>query len=272
LSIHSNTEAKPTFWYAPDVAKAGYKVFPVKGKEPSIVGSFYGATDDVSEITAWIDEGRGHHDIAIATGVFGRVVAIDADTPEAFAEMCRKYGQPTYTTKRGGHWLFRHPRNGKVTSHKFAAGLDRKGDGGIVVVPPSKGRRWTYGIPPVDSLPMLPEEFWSKTKGPTPGERKLAREIKEQAAEAIANRVREITPNSDTGGRHEHLVHLCGVLLSRNVSLVDAEDILKGAWNRAGGDLLERALRRTPANLRGRQSASGSSPAASCAAASVATP
>lgn len=240
--------AEPTFWAAPEIAKAGYKVFPVKDKEPTIEGSFYGATDDLSEIAAWIEDGRGHHDVAIATGVFGKVVAIDADTPEKFEEMKAKYGPPTYTTKRGGHWLFKHPRNGKVTSTKIASGLDRKGDGGIAVVPPSKGRRWTNGIPRPESLPMLPSEFWSKTKGPTPGGRKIPRERKDAAAGVIAGHVRRITPGPGRG-RHEHLVHLCGVLLGREVSLVDAEDILKAAWGAVGGDLSERLDSEIPNTL-----------------------
>ncbi len=242
-------EIQPTFWAAPEIAKAGYKVFPVKDKEPTIEGSFYGATDDISEIAAWIEDGHGHHDVAIATGVFGRVVAIDADTPEKFEEMKAKYGPPTYTTKRGGHWLFLHPRNGKVTSTKIASGLDRKGDGGIAVVPPSKGREWTNGIPRVEDLPILPEEFWSKTKGPTPGERTMGQERKDAAAEVIAKHVKALEPNARGGGRHEHLVHLCGVMLGRNVSLVDAEDILKAAWGAVGGDLSERLDSEIPNTL-----------------------
>jgi hypothetical protein len=247
--------AAPTFWAAPEIAKAGYKVFPVKDKEPTIEGSFYGATDDLSEIAAWIEDGRGHHDVAIATGVFGRVVAIDADTPEKFEEMKAKYGPPTYTTKRGGHWLFLHPRNGKVTSTKIAPGLDRKGDGGIAVVPPSKGRGWTNGIPRVEDLPILPQEFWSKTKGPTPGERTTDQERKDAAVEAIAKHVKGIKPNAEAGSRHEHLVHLCGVLLGRGVSLVDAEDILKAAWGAVGGDLSERLDSEIPNTLASTQQA-----------------
>jgi hypothetical protein len=242
-------EIQPTFWAAPEIAKAGYKVFPVKDKEPTVAGSFYAATDDISEIAAWIEDGHGHHDVAIATGVFGRVVAIDADTPEKFEEMKAKYGPPTYTTKRGGHWLFLHPRNGKVISSKIAPGLDRKGDGGIAVVPPSKGREWTNGIPRVKDLPVLPEEFWSKTKGPTPGERTMGQERKDAAAEVIAKHVGALEPNASGGGRHEHLTHLCGVMLGRNVSLVDAEDILKAAWGAVDEELSERAEREVPNTL-----------------------
>ncbi len=182
---------------------------------------------------------------------------MDADTPEAFEEMEAKHGPPTYTTKRGGHWLCQHPRNGKVVSSKVKAGLDRKGDGGIVVVPPSKGRVWTNGIPRVEDLPILPQEFWSKTKGPTPGEKTTDQERKDAAAEVIARHVKGIKPNAEKGGRHEHLMHLCGVLLGRGVSLVDAEDILKAAWGIVGGDLAERLDTEIPNTLSTTRQAKG---------------
>ena len=240
---------EPTFWKAPEVFKAGYKVFPVKGKAPTVEGGFYQQAEDLSEIAAWIEEGRGHHDIGVTMGLPGRVVAIDADSPEAFAEMTAKYGPPSYTTRRGGHWLFRHPRNGKVSSNRIAPGLDRKGDGGYVVFPPSKGRQWTSGIPRIDDLPALPQEFWSKTKGPTPGERKIPQGRKDAAAACIAEHVQGIGPNAAEGGRHDHLRHLCGVLLGRDVSLVDAEDILKAAWGKVGGDLSDRLDSEIPNTL-----------------------
>lgn len=240
---------EPTFWAAPEVFKAGYKVFPVKGKAPAVEGGFYHQAEDLSEIAAWIEEGREHHDIGVTTGLPGRVVAIDADSPESFAQMEAKYGPPSYTTRRGGHWLFRHPRNGKVSSNRIAPGLDRKGDGGYVVFPPSKGRQWTDGITRVEDLPVLPQEFWSKTKGPTPGERRMPQDRKDTAAACIAEHVRGIGANAAEGGRHDHLRHLCGVLLGRGVSLVDAEDILKAAWGKVGGDLSGRLDSEIPNTL-----------------------
>jgi hypothetical protein len=253
--IHdSERERTPVFWAAPELIDAGYKVFPVDGKAPTVEGGFYGATVDKSQVAAWIEDGRGDHDIAVPTGVFGGLVVIDADDKESYDKMVEKYGPPTYTTKRGGHWLFKHPRNGKVVSNKIAPGLDRKGDLGYVIFPPSKGRTWTNGIARPEDLPELPREFWSKTKGPTPGERTIPQERKEAAAAIIAERVREITPGPERG-RHEHLRHLCGALLRQEVSLVDAEDILKDAWSKVGGDLSERAEREVPNTLATTQAA-----------------
>jgi hypothetical protein len=67
--------------------------------------------------------------------------------------------------------------------------------------------------------------------------------------EAIARHVKNITPGSDNG-RHQHLIHLCGVLLSREVALADAQAILIAAWKSVGGELAERAEREIPNTLR----------------------
>lgn len=246
-SVHQAEASRvPLFWAAPDLAKAGYPVFPVKGKEPTVKGGFYASTTDLSQIAAWIEEGREHHDVAMPTGLPSSVIIIDADIPETFAEMQAKYGEPTVRTPRGGHWWFSHPRNGKVTSNNIRGGLDRKGDGGYVAVPPSRGRSWTRGIPNRTSLPVLPEEFWPKKMEGSGAPRVLAAERKERAASVIASHVAGIA----AGKRHEHLKHLCGVLLSREVPAGDAEDILVTAWTKVGGDLTERAPREIPNTIR----------------------
>lgn len=152
--------------------------------------------------------------MAFATGVLSGVVVIDADSPETVAEMEAAYGRPAVRTRQGGHWYFRHPRNGKATSNKIKDKLDRKGDGGYVVAPPSRDRTWTNGMPDRAALPVLPRELWPKRTGKSDAPRTMAQERKERAADVIACRVAGISGK----GRHEHLTHLCGVLLSRNVS------------------------------------------------------
>jgi replicative DNA helicase len=229
-----------TFWAAPNLAKAGYPVFPLKDKVPSVSGGFYAATTDLSQVAEWITEGRDHHDVAFATGLPSRVVVVDADTPETYADMAARYGPPHVKTNRGGHWYFKHPQDGKVVSRSIAPGLDCKGDGGYVVAPPSRGRMWTNGIPDRDSLPPLPDELRPKSSAPRrePDDKRRVDEIsRERAAETIAWHVAQIPG----GKRHEHLCHLCGVLLSRKVSVEDASQILIGSWSRVGGDLVERA-------------------------------
>ena len=255
MSTANGSATAPVFWAAPDLAKVGYPVFPLKGKEPSVEGGFYAATTDLSQVAAWIEEGRAHHDVAFATGLPSGVVVMDADTLDAFERMRQGHGEPTVQTKRGGHWYFRHPRNGRVKSGKMSAGLDCKGDGGYVAAPPSRGRSWTDGIPDRTTLPVLPAEFRSKAAPSTAdGGATMPKELRERVAEAIACHVTNITPGPDKG-RHQHLTHLCGVLLSRDVGFADAEAILTAAWTKVGGDLAERAEREVPNTLRTTQQA-----------------
>jgi hypothetical protein len=255
LSTANGSGTTPVFWSAADLAKVGYQVFPVKDKEPSVEGGFYAATTDLSQIAEWIMEGRENHDVAFATGIVSGVVVLDADTPEAVARMEADYGAPTVWTRRGAHWYFRHPRNGKVRSRKVAEGMDCKGDGGYAVAPPSRGRTWVNGMPDPAALPVLPAEFHKRTTTNTADEgTSLPEELREKATEAIARHVKNIEPGSDNG-RHQHLTHLCGVLLSREVGFADAQAILIAAWKSVGGDLAERAEREVPNTLRTTQQA-----------------
>src|SRR5215211_7459421 len=99
----------PVFWSAPDLAKAGYQVFPVNGKNPTVEGGFYAATTDLSQIAEWIMEGREHHDVAFATGIASGVVVLDADTPEAVARMEADHGDHTARPTSGAaHYFLRH--------------------------------------------------------------------------------------------------------------------------------------------------------------------
>jgi Bifunctional DNA primase/polymerase, N-terminal/Protein of unknown function (DUF3987) len=241
----------PVFWAAADLAKAGYPVFPVKGKTPSVEGGFYAATTDVSQVAEWISEGREHHDVAFATGIFSGVVVLDADTPEAVAMMEVEHGEPTVRTERGGHWYFRHSRNGKVPSTPLRDGLDRKGDGGYAIAPPSRGRSWVDGMPDRDTLPLLPGVFRGKEAPPRDGWRTATSKEHGRAVEAVSRHVAGIA----AGGRHEHLKHLCSVLLSREIKFGDAERILVEAWRKVGGELAERAEREIPNTLRTTQQA-----------------
>jgi phosphotransferase system HPr-like phosphotransfer protein len=157
LSASRNGSAtQPTFWHAPELAKAGYPVFPVNGKEPTVEGGFYACSTDMSQIAEWIEDGHEDNDVAIPTGLPSGVVVIDADTPETYSKMEEEYGP-----------------------------------------------------------------------------------------EAIAARVARIPQ----GKRHEHLRHLCGVLLARGVAVGDAEDVLIAAWMKMGGELAERAEREIPNTL-----------------------
>jgi len=200
-------EDTPIFWAAPDLAKAGYPVFPVgSDKQPSVRGGFYAAARDVSQIAAWIEEGRGDHDIAIPTGLVTLTVIVDADTREAYSQMVAEYGEPAVKTSRGGHWYFAHPQDGKVISRRFAPGLDCKADGGYVIVPPSRNRVWTEGVPDLGGLPSLPKA--------------LKRTLREERPEGSCRReggLGEVGEEIADGNRNGTLTSLAGTMRRRGM-------------------------------------------------------
>jgi len=205
-SVHQAEATRaPTFWAAPDLAKAGHPVFPVgPDKEPSVRGGFYAATTDISQIAEWIQEGRADHDIAIATGLPTLTVVIDADTPEAYAQMVATYGEPTVKTKRGGHWYFAHPQDGRVRSRRFAPGLDCKADGGYVIVPPSRNRTWTDEIPDLRNLPRLPKEIHHR--------------LREESSRGSSSRVSgAVGGEIPSGNRNAALTSLAGSMRRRGM-------------------------------------------------------
>jgi putative DNA primase/helicase len=205
------TGSEPTFWAAPDLAKAGYPVFPVgPDKNPSVPGGFYAATQDLSQIAAWITEGCEDHDIAVPTGVMTRTVVIDADTADAYEKMRARHREPHAKTNRGGHWYFRHPQDGKVPSRPLEPGLDTKADGGYVVVPPSRGRTWTHGIPDLDALPELPKDLKRRLR-----EERSGREGRCDFAGPVGERI-------PSGNRNGTLTSLAGTMRRRGMG---AEEI-----------------------------------------------
>jgi hypothetical protein len=248
--------AQPTFWAAPDLVKAGYPVFPLAGKAPAVAGGFYAATMDMSEIAMWIEDGFGDNDIGVATGYASGIVVIEADTPSRRAELEKMFGPPTVITRKGAHWYFKHPRDGKVVSRNIASGVDCKADGGYVAAPPSTNKTWANpaGIPDKKTLPSLParlrEDLRSgagSSNGAQANGRATAVDEFEclEAAAVVARHVKKLSH----GERHAHLCHLCGALLRRGVAQESAEKMLIRAWQLVGGDLADRAPKEVPNTL-----------------------
>jgi hypothetical protein len=250
-------ETQPTFWAAPEFIKAGYPVFPLAGKIPAVAGGFYAATMDISEIAMWIEDGFGDHDIGMATGHASGIVVIEADTKRRREELEKQFGPPTVETRKGAHWYFKHPRDGKVVSRNIASGVDCKADGGYVAVPPSTNKTWTNGekgIPDKKTLLPLPPKLRAALRGlasPEPGSLSngQTRSVEEfeglEAAAVLARHIKALPQ----GQRHEHLRHACGALLGRGVAQESAERMLTKAWQLVGGELAERAPKEVPNTL-----------------------
>ena len=139
-------------------AERGWAVFPVsKAKIPLTENGFKDATTDKATILNWFSQYTGAN-IGIATGsMSGGLVIIDVDIDEnagkfgndSLDEWCEKNGcffseTLTATTGRGGkHYYFQssEPFGCKVGALKD---VDIRGEGGYVVVPPSKHKNGMF--------------------------------------------------------------------------------------------------------------------------------
>jgi hypothetical protein len=143
-------------------AALGWPVFPLaresKAPRKGFEGGFHTATTDEATIQKWWGKWPAAN-IGIPTGAVSGFIALDPDAPklpgqsdgrETLADLEREFGPlPETVTQKtpsgGAHYLFRHP-GFEVKSRAAALGpkLDVKGDGGYVVVAPSRLKSGVY--------------------------------------------------------------------------------------------------------------------------------
>ncbi|TWI71312.1 putative DNA primase/helicase [Bradyrhizobium huanghuaihaiense] len=149
-----------------DFAARGLPVFPCLpyGKTPAVVRGFHAATTNPATILRyWTDPERN---IGIPTGAPSGIWALDIDGLEGEANLRAleaKHGAipktRTALTARGRHAWFAYPGSLPTTAGRIGPGIDTRGDGGYVVVPPSvhqTGHRYAFlGDPwgPIASAP-----------------------------------------------------------------------------------------------------------------------
>jgi P4 family phage/plasmid primase-like protien len=213
--------------------EAGIPAFPTDdNKAPTVSGGLYEATTDPEKIRGWAKNGHATDNPAFLTGLPSGVVIVDADNKEAYEWMREHYGPPTVESAHknwGGHWWFAHPGR-KVRSTALAhimPKLDIKGEGGYALVPPSKSKKWTNGMPDISSLPKLPAELLPQSiRINKPSEPQMDGETFERAITTIA----EHYPAS--GLRHNFGLGLAGFLLRHKVSEEDTFKMMYEAYTR----------------------------------------
>lgn len=144
----------------------GYSVMPLSITAKIPIGKWKKyQTEYVTEeeIDSWIDNGVPCYEketgeeyarekvfnLGIITGAISGIVVVDCDNERAM-EYAKEHGLTSpvaVKTRRGMHYYFRHPNNGRRYRNKVGSkpgrdwhncpGLDFRGDGGQVVAPPS---------------------------------------------------------------------------------------------------------------------------------------
>ena len=141
---------RAALWYA----RRGIPVFPCepRGKRPLTAHGFKDATTDAHTVQAWWTANPSAN-IGTPTGLTFDV--IDVDGREGVASL---YGGAvtipaeighSLTSRDAGHHLFIRP-TGRGNKASFLPGVDYRGAGGYVILPPSvgaNGRRYTWTRP-----------------------------------------------------------------------------------------------------------------------------
>jgi len=161
---------------AASLAKNGMKIFPCgPDKKPLTAHGFHDASCDKGTVERWWATNPDAM-IGMPTGAMNDRVVLDVDIDEAagingpnsLMALIEQYGAipSTFTvgTPRGGfHFHFKYPgRKIKNSTGKLGAGLDIRGDGGYVIVPPSQnaaGRAYTVE----DDSPLAAMPEWVLT-------------------------------------------------------------------------------------------------------------
>jgi hypothetical protein len=149
-------------------SRRGIPVFPCEpsGKRPLTYNGFWDATTDLPRLSAWWRRWPDAN-VGVPTGEQSGLLVLDvdsdADGPDSLALLERLYGPLPRTAKArtgggGVHVFFRYPAGEVVrnSAGKLGPGLDVRGEGGYVVVPPSRTQS-TYEW--LDKAPLAGAEW-----------------------------------------------------------------------------------------------------------------
>jgi len=158
-----------------DYLDRGWSVVAVRAREkhPLIAWQVYQqrhATAD--DVRAWFARWPNAN-VGVVTGVVSGLVVMDVDPRhggnDSLAELEREHGPPPSTVEAisgggGRHLYFAHPGGHVHNRAALAAGIDLRGDGGLIVAPPSihpSGRayQWRAGHAPHE-IALAPLPGW----------------------------------------------------------------------------------------------------------------
>jgi len=169
VTSYPNTAPATPLKAALAVARNGKPVFPCRpgGKEPLTRRGHIDATTDPRKIHMWWKR-YPEANIGVPTGGRSGVLALDVDPDkggeESLALLEDLHGTlsltRTHSTGSGGtHHLFKYPEGSGIrnSAGKLAEGLDIRGEGGYIIVPPS---RTTQPYEVLDALPLAAPPEW----------------------------------------------------------------------------------------------------------------
>jgi hypothetical protein len=170
------------------------------------------------EVGSWFTA-KPAPNVGLVTGHASGIIAIDCDTRAAEATLAQLVPlplTPVNITANGSHWLFKHPGRVVKTTTGVLPGIDVRGDGGYIVVPPSiHPSGWQYrwdeqsGHGLETPLASLPEGLNTLLFGAPP------------TSETIEDELGHETSNPEPireGTRNDTLTRIAGKLLGGGLS------------------------------------------------------
>ncbi len=211
-----------------DYAARGIPVFPCKpgGKAPLTSHGHLDATTDRSRITAWWNRWPDAN-IGMPTGKRTGVFVLDADDLGALAELEANIGKLLATrivrTPSGGlHLYFRHVEWITNSSGTLPEGIDVRGEGGYVLVPPSSGYASEAGGEATSAVAHAPERLLERIKG-----KRKRRHEEDGPGEAPRSVSIDLAgPPIPEGGRNNTLTAVAGRLHDGSRTLEELEEDL----------------------------------------------
>lgn len=214
----------------------GWSIVPIepRAKRPSVAWlEFQHRLPTPAEVARWFR--RRDANVGIVTGAVSGLVVLDVDPQhggdDSLAGLAAEHGPlpRTVEARTGGggrHCYFAHPGDHVPNRVGFAPGLDLRGDGGVVVAPPSvhpSGRpyAWVSGRAP-DDLPLAPIPRWLLAAAQPAGP---------HAGHPIAEWRSLLRDGVEEGQRNNTIASLAGHLLWHGVDAQVALELLL-AWNR----------------------------------------
>ena len=205
------------FEAALDCQRRGLSIFPcqIRGKEPACARGCMDATTELDRITGWWGQ-ISNLNIGLATGKPSGLFVVDVDDDtgrRSLAGLEAKHGKlpPTISaiTGRGEHLYFKLGKHDvRNSAGLLGPGLDVRGTGGYVLLPPSihpSGRAYAWSVDSTDDYAAAPDWLYELLKGPVPNGGAKGKPH-EQWHRILTNPIKD-------GERNATLTSICGKLL-----------------------------------------------------------
>jgi hypothetical protein len=216
----------------------GWSIIPIeaRGKRPAVAWlEFQHRQPTPEELAQWFG-GRRDANLGIVTGAVSGLVVLDVDPRHggeaSLASLEAEHGPLPRTIEAatgggGRHLYFAHPGGTMPNRVAFAPGMDLRGDGGVVVAPPSvhpSGHRYAWAPERApDEVSLAPMPRWLVALVRPPGPR---------TGHSITDWRALVRDGVGEGSRNSTIASLAGHLLWHGVDPQVTLELLL-AWNQA---------------------------------------